>query len=83
MPEPYPNLLDHERRTKSLERRVAIIEERFREFVNAQRGDEERDSSADLSVHPGRLRVSLRNIPPWAVVAIALAIALVASIALR
>jgi type VI protein secretion system component VasF len=56
---------DHERRIKALERRVAVLEERFREFVNARRDQEDRDSSADLSVHPGRLRVSLKNLPPW------------------
>lgn len=74
---------DYERRIKVLERRVAVLEERFREFVNARRGNEDRDSSADLSVHPGRIRVSLKNLPPWvfawaflALVAVVLAVLL-------
>lgn len=70
-------------RVKDLETRLAILEERFREFVNARRGHEDRDSSADLSVHPGRIRVSLKNLPPWvfawaflALVAVVLAVLL-------
>ena len=67
---------DTERRLKALERRMANHEERFREFVNARRDEADRDSSADLSVHPGRLRVSLKNLPPWVYTAI-LVVALV------
>lgn len=68
-----PNL---EWRIKALERRMATQEERFREFVNARRQDEEQDSSADLSVHPGRLRLSLRNLPSWVYLAIFVVVAI-------
>jgi type VI protein secretion system component VasF len=77
--EPYPNLLDHAQRLKSLERRLAIFEERLREHVNARRDKEDRDSSADLSMRPGRVRLSLKNLPPWvvALIVIALVVAVV------
>lgn len=64
MHERTPNLQNHEARLRWLEKHLPLAMEDISDLKKFKR-EQQMDSSADLSVHPGRLRVSLKNLPPW------------------
>lgn len=65
-----PNLQNHEVRLRWLERELGLTKAE----VDELRHQASRDSSADLSLRPGGVRVSLKNLPPWVYVVAFLAI---------
>ena len=70
MHERQPNLQNHEVRLRWLEREIGLVKADLHDV----RREAQQDSSADLSVRPGRMRVSLKNLPPWVYVAAFLAL---------
>lgn len=76
-PERQPNVWELDRRVRKLEREVAVALERIKELAHSTRGDEDRDSSASFSAHPGVIRLKLKGLPAWVYVVIFAILALV------
>jgi hypothetical protein len=69
-----PSLFDLEKRVAQLEfdhgRITRELSELRTDMVQANKSRDELDSQADLSIRPGRAKLQLRRVPPWAVVAV-------------
>lgn len=75
-PEPIPTVWSLKRDVDRLAREQATLRERIRELTRTVAERAEMDSSVDGSVHPGSLRLTLKNLPPWVYVAITVSVCL-------